>query len=146
VAITADFAAPAEVSLGDFAETWTTANVVGDTFQVQHTSTALGGGFEIYIFEVDDGGGVAPGNIAIAAGDNLAEIAAWLNANTLLEAIVAGGDITLRTPAVEGDEIYLDVQLLTAIISHNDFAGPVVVEEGAVLDDESLRLTADLTA
>lgn len=145
VAITADFAAPAEVSLGAFAESWTTGNVVGDTFQIQFSSTALPG-VEFYLFEVDDGGGVAPGVVAISAGNNLAEIAAWLNANTLLEAIVDGGDILIRTPAVEGDEIYLTVDLVTAAVSHIDYGGPVVIEEGAVLDEESLRLTADLTA
>lgn len=149
VAITADFAAPAEVSLADVpggvGDLWVSENTEGDLFQVTHYSDVLSGGFDIYIFEVDTGGGVAGGNVAISEGDNLEEIAAWLNANTLLSAVVAGGDITIGTPAVEGDSVDLSINLITATLSNSITVGPVTVSEGSVLDDATVLLTADLT-
>jgi hypothetical protein len=150
VAITAVTAVPAEVRLSDvpigsgWPALWISDNADGDLIQVSWVDYEPTLENETYIFEVDTGGGVDPGRIAVSAGDNLAEIAAWLNANTILTAEATGGDLIIRTPSREGMFVDLMVEMISLGFGNSTTAGPVEVATVMVADADDRIVTADI--
>lgn len=125
ISIQAVAMSPASLGFGSWAGIWLSNNTEGDFIQVSLANADDPGIDELYQFEVDTGGGVTPGRIAISQGDNFGEIAAWMIANTDINAEVIGGDLVLKSPARDGDIIYLYSETLSGVELFSDFAGPV---------------------